>query len=160
MLLLAVIPAAVPCLFSQALTGDLTIDVTDPNGASVANARLELTSVGEASKLTGSTNSIGNFVFGQLRPGMYRLKVVAAGFQQQDVNDISIAYAGSTGQKLPQRRNLNIGSFDPSGTAPISARVPYPDYGFILYAYNGGWSSYQAFTARYERRFRSGLYLS
>jgi hypothetical protein len=73
-------------------------------------------------------------------------------------NLIELGYAGSTGQKLPQRRNLNIASFDPAGTVPIAARVPYPGYGFILYDYNGGWSSYQAFTARYERRFRSGFY--
>ena len=74
-------------------------------------------------------------------------------------NMIELGYNGSTGQKLPQRRNLNIASIDPTGTIPISARVPYPNFGFILYAYNGGWSSYQAFTARYERRFSSGLYL-
>jgi hypothetical protein len=71
---------------------------------------------------------------------------------------IELGYAGSTGQKLPQRRNLNIASFDPTGTTPIAARVPYPGFGFILYDYNGGWSSYQAFTARYERRFSSGFY--
>ena len=73
-------------------------------------------------------------------------------------NMIELGYAGSTGQKLPQRRNLNIASFDPTGTTPIAARVPYPGFGFILYDYNGGWSSYQAFTARYERRFSSGFY--
>lgn len=74
-------------------------------------------------------------------------------------NIIEIGYAGSTGQKLPQRRNLNIAALDPTGTTPIASRVPYPGYGFILYDYNGGWSSYQALTARYERRFNSGLYL-
>ena len=73
-------------------------------------------------------------------------------------NLVELGYAGSTGQKLPQRMNLNIASFDPTGTVPISARVPYPGYGFILFDYNGGWSSYQAFTARYEHRFRSGFY--
>jgi hypothetical protein len=73
-------------------------------------------------------------------------------------NLIEIGYAGSTGQKLPQRRNLNIAALDPSGTTSIASRVPYPGYGFILYDYNGGWSSYQALTARYERRFRSGFY--
>jgi hypothetical protein len=73
-------------------------------------------------------------------------------------NLVEIGYAGSTGQKLPQRRNLNIASFDPAGTIPIASRVPFPGFGFILYDYNGGWSSYQALTARYEKRFGSGLY--
>jgi outer membrane receptor protein involved in Fe transport len=74
-------------------------------------------------------------------------------------NLVEIGYAGSTGQKLPQRRNLNIASLDPTGTIPIASRVPYSGFGSILYDYNGGWSSYQALTARYEKRFGSGLYI-
>ena len=70
-----------------------------------------------------------------------------------------VEYVGSTGQKLPQRRNLNIASFDPTGTVPIAPRSPYPQYGFILMAYNGGWSSYNAMTTRLEKRFSSGMYL-
>lgn len=70
-----------------------------------------------------------------------------------------VNYAGSTGQKLPERRNLNIARVDPSGTVPIAARVPYPAYGFILLTYNGGWSSYNAMTARLEKRFTGGLFM-
>jgi len=72
---------------------------------------------------------------------------------------VEIGYNGSTGQKLPQRRNLNIASIDPSGTIPIAQRVPFPNYGFVLLTYDGGWSSYQALTARLEKRFSKGLYL-
>jgi hypothetical protein len=78
-------------------------------------------------------------------------------FQQDYVAEVE--YAGSTGQKLPQRRNLNIASIDPTGTIPIAARSPYPQYGYILLAYNGGWSSYNAMTARLEKRFNSGFFL-
>ncbi|HVW86950.1 MAG TPA: hypothetical protein VHB50_19825, partial [Bryobacteraceae bacterium] len=70
-----------------------------------------------------------------------------------------LEYQGSTGQKLPERRNLNIASLDPTGTIPIAARVPYPQYGFILLTYNGGWSSYNGMTARLEKRFSKGLFL-
>ncbi|MBO0723808.1 MAG: TonB-dependent receptor, partial [Blastocatellia bacterium] len=66
---------------------------------------------------------------------------------------LEVEYAGSTGQKLPQRRNLNIATLDPTGTVPIQQRVPYPQYSFILLAYNGGWSSYNALTAKLEKRF-------
>lgn len=69
-----------------------------------------------------------------------------------------VDYTGSTGQKLPQRRNLNIATIDPTGTIPIKQRVPYPQYGFILLAYNGGWSSYNALTARLEKHFSNGFY--
>lgn len=71
---------------------------------------------------------------------------------------LEVEYTGSTGQKLPQRRNLNIAQIDPTGTIPIRNRVPYPQYSFILMAYNGGWSSYNALTARLERRFAAGFY--
>ncbi|MGH9163389.1 MAG: TonB-dependent receptor domain-containing protein, partial [Vicinamibacteraceae bacterium] len=71
---------------------------------------------------------------------------------------VEVEYVGSTGQKLPQRRNLNIATLDPTGTIPISERVPFPDYTFILMAYNGGWSSYNALTAKLEKRWSSGLW--
>jgi len=69
-------------------------------------------------------------------------------------------YAGSTGNKLPQRRNQNAGRVDPTGTIPIAQRVPFPAFGpGMLLTYNGGWSSYNALTAKLERRFAQGLYL-
>ncbi len=69
-------------------------------------------------------------------------------------------YAGSEGNKMPQRRNLNPGRIDPTGTIPIAQRVPYPQFGAgMLLAYNGGWTSYNALTAKIERRYASGLYL-
>lgn len=71
---------------------------------------------------------------------------------------VEIEYTGSRGSKLPQRRNLNIASLDPTGTIPIVRRVPYPQYGFILMTYNGGWSSYNALTAKLEKRWSRGLY--
>lgn len=77
-------------LYPQAITGDLTINVTDPNGATIAGAELELTNAGEGTTRPGSTNDIGTFIFGQLKPGSYRLKVSAPGFQEQRVNDITI----------------------------------------------------------------------
>jgi hypothetical protein len=69
-----------------------------------------------------------------------------------------VEYVGSTGQKLPQRRNMNIARLDPTGTIPMVQRVPYPQYGFILLTYNGGWSNYNAMTAKLEKRFSSGFY--
>ncbi len=75
-------------------------------------------------------------------------------------NFIELGYNGSTSQKLPQRYNPDSGTIDPTNTIPLAQRQPYPQYkGFILFSDNDGWASYQAFTARYERRFHSGLYL-
>ena len=82
------------------------------------------------------------------------------GIQKSLLQDtvLELDYTGSTGQKLPQRRNLNIANIDPTGTIPIRDRVPFPQYSFVLLTYNGGWSSYNALTARLERRFAGGFY--
>jgi hypothetical protein len=75
-------------------------------------------------------------------------------------NFIEVGYAGSTGQKLPQRFNPDSGTIDPTDTIPLAQRQPFPQFnGFILMSDNRGWSSYQAMTVRYEHRFNSGLYL-
>src|SRR6266536_453107 len=71
---------------------------------------------------------------------------------------VEVEYVGSTGQKQAERRNLNSAAFDPGGTIPLAARRPYPQFGNILLAYHGGWSSYNAMTSRIEKRFGGGLY--
>ena len=71
---------------------------------------------------------------------------------------IDVGYIGNTGQKLPQRRNLDAPSFDPTGLIPISQRDPYPQFSWILLAYNGGWSSYNGLAVRAEKRLSSGWY--
>jgi TonB dependent receptor len=72
---------------------------------------------------------------------------------------VEIEYVGSTGQKLAQRRNLNAAALDPTGTIPLAARRPFSQFGNILLAYDGGWSSYNAMTTRFEKRFSGGLYM-
>jgi hypothetical protein len=72
---------------------------------------------------------------------------------------LDIGYMGNRGIELPQRRNEDLPSFDPTGTIPLDQREPFPQLGGILLTYNGGWSSYDALTARLEKRFSGGLYL-
>ncbi len=104
------------------------------------------------------SQSLNPFTFDRLNRTPY-LTQWTFGIQRSFLKDflLEIEYAGSTGQKLPQRRNLNIATLDPTGK-PIQERVPYPQYGFILLTYNGGWSSYNALTAKLEKRFSNGLY--
>ena len=74
-----------------------------------------------------------------------------------------LEYAGSSGQKLAQRYNANIGALsptpttgDPNAQVPLAQRIPYPQYGFILVSSNYGRSNYNAFTAKLEKRFTHG----
>jgi hypothetical protein len=73
---------------------------------------------------------------------------------------LDIGYIGNVGQKLPQRRNSDAPSFDPTGTIPISQREPNPDYSWILLDYDGGWSSYNGLATRFTKRFGTGMYLN
>jgi hypothetical protein len=68
-----------------------------------------------------------------------------------------LEYAGSIGKDLPQRYNANVATIDPTGTLPISSRVPFPNFGFILRNWNEGSSSYNALTAKLEKRYSNGL---
>ncbi|MBO0799599.1 MAG: TonB-dependent receptor, partial [Blastocatellia bacterium] len=106
-----------------------------------------------------ASQSLTPFTFDRLNRTPY-LSQWSFGIQHSFHKDflLEVEYAGSTGQKLPERRNLNIASLDPTGTVPIQQRVPYPQYSFILLAYNGGWSSYNALTAKLEKRFSNGFY--
>jgi hypothetical protein len=73
---------------------------------------------------------------------------------------IELEYAGGSGQKLAQRYNANIGTIsatgDPNTQIPLSQRIPFPQYGFILVSGNYGRSNYNAFTAKLEKRLSSG----
>ncbi|AFL89176.1 putative collagen-binding protein [Terriglobus roseus DSM 18391] len=69
---------------------------------------------------------------------------------------LELEYAGSSGQKLAQRKNANIGAIDPTGTVPLSSRKAFPQYGFILVSSNYGRSNYNALTAKLEKRMSHG----
>ncbi len=70
---------------------------------------------------------------------------------------VGLDYIGNRGNELDQRENLDTASFDPTGTIPLDAREPFPSLSYILWGYNGGWSSYNALTAQLQKRFSSGL---
>ena len=104
--------------------------------------------------------AISPFSFDRLNRTPY-LSQWSFGLQKTFGNNwiLEAEYAGSSGNKLPQRRNLNAGRVDPTGNIPIAQRIPFPGFGpGMLLTYNGGWSSYNALTAKIERRFAQGLF--
>ncbi|HXM98052.1 MAG TPA: carboxypeptidase regulatory-like domain-containing protein [Candidatus Dormibacteraeota bacterium] len=73
------IAASTPMSLAQSATGNLHVQVTDPSGASVANATVIVTTPsGEANQ--GTTNKDGICDFKSLAPGAYSLKAIATGF--------------------------------------------------------------------------------
>ncbi|HEX5082296.1 MAG TPA: carboxypeptidase regulatory-like domain-containing protein, partial [Blastocatellia bacterium] len=64
-------------------TGSATLRgvIKDPNGAVIGSAEVTLTSVRTKSERKVKTNSDGNYAFTAIEPGVYELRVEAAGFK-------------------------------------------------------------------------------
>jgi hypothetical protein len=66
---------------SSVSSGSISGTVTDPSGASVANAPVTITNTGTGRVISLTTNSSGSYTTGALEPGQYTIKVTAKGFQ-------------------------------------------------------------------------------
>ncbi len=78
-------------VFSQTSgTGALTGTVTDPSGASVANATVTVTSLATGQARTATTGADGSYKFGLLPPGNYRLRYEASGFKTVEVPSATV----------------------------------------------------------------------
>ena len=78
---------AVACAFlntsasAQTFFGSIVGTVTDQSGASVTAARVALTNTGTDEHRTDQTDSLGNYQFVNLVPGVYKVDIEAAGFK-------------------------------------------------------------------------------
>ncbi len=97
LLALAVFTSLLPA--QTAINGELTGTVTDPQGAVVPNAQVELKSLQTGETKNATTNSSGQYRFSLLKPGGYSATVTAAGFQATTQN---------ASVNLGQVTNLNI----------------------------------------------------
>jgi len=72
---------AVPAGAQSLTSGDIVGVVTDPSGAAIPNARVDLKDAATGVTQTRSTGSQGNYRFQLLEPGSYSVTVRAEGFQ-------------------------------------------------------------------------------
>ncbi len=80
--------------------------VTDQTGAAIPGAAVTLTSPENGMKRAVKTDDAGRFSFPQLKPGLYAVKVEAAGFETRQ----SGAVAAALGQKQTVDFKLNVAS--------------------------------------------------
>ena len=87
-------------------TGSVNGTVLDGQGAALPGAELVLTNVGtgQTRKLTSSAE--GYFLFGDLAPAGYRLKVSATGFKELTLDSLTL----NVGQQRTVRPVLEVGS--------------------------------------------------
>jgi len=82
--------------FSQGETTSAIVgQVSDATGAAVPNASLTATNKETGLKRSSSTDTSGRFNFSQLKPGVYSVKVEAAGFESELNDAVSARWARS-----------------------------------------------------------------
>src|SRR3954468_6178952 len=76
--------------FGQTSFGSIVGTVTDPSGAAIGGATVELTNIGTSERRTATTESSGNFNFVNLIPGDYRVNIQQPGFKRYSREPIRI----------------------------------------------------------------------
>lgn len=104
-------------LYSQTITGDLAVTVTDPTGLAVSGAKLTLIQTETNAPSQAQSDSLGNVLFSQLQPGTYRLEVSAPGFRTANVTDI----VTTIGQRAHVDAKLTVGSVSESVNVSVAA---------------------------------------
>src|SRR5436305_12531018 len=106
--------------FAQTRGGEANGTVTDSSGAVVPGAIATLTNQDTNIQSTGNTNNNGYFVFVNVQPGSYKLKVEKSGFKS-----VESAFKVAVNQAVTQNMTLDVGSA--STTVEVTAAAPVLD---------------------------------
>lgn len=98
-------------------TGELAGTITDPSGAVVASASVELKNLDEGSLSSTKTNSSGYYQFAYVKPGSYSVTVAAPGFQSSQ-KKISVALGASPSLNLQLTLGSSATTVEVTGAAP------------------------------------------
>ncbi|MGB9067452.1 MAG: carboxypeptidase-like regulatory domain-containing protein [Candidatus Acidiferrales bacterium] len=88
--LVLVVFCATMAYAQSAGTGAITGTVTDPQGRAVPNATVTATSLETGQSRQSTTGAAGDYKFGLLPPGNYRVRFTAAGFKTGEVASVTV----------------------------------------------------------------------
>ena len=114
--------------YAQSNYGVVRGIVSDPQGGSLSNATIVLTSEAKKISRTTVTNGSGEYVFNAVDPGAYSLSVTVTGFKTSDQTGVTV----ETGDTVPLDFKMQIGSTTES--VEVTASEPIVDNGT---SYNG-----------------------
>ena len=80
-------------VLAQGLTGQISGSVTDSSGAVVSNATAQITNIQTGQTRSVTTNADGRFVFPELLPGNYNLRIEATGFKKLEQASLVVSAA-------------------------------------------------------------------
>ncbi len=111
-------------LFTNAVQGQVTTStiagvVTDQTGSAVVNARVVATLLATAQQRESTTNNLGEYVFAQLAPGIYRVNVTAPGFQTTVVDNLTLNIAERATLDLSLKLGAVNEEVNVTATAPL-----------------------------------------
>ncbi|MEP6715506.1 MAG: carboxypeptidase-like regulatory domain-containing protein, partial [Terriglobia bacterium] len=98
---LSVLLAAAWPLCAQIDNGNISGRVTDPTGAVVAGAQVTLLRTETNTESVATTNAAGIYRALNLRPGLYRLTVVAPGFKKRVADNIELRINSTLAVDMP-----------------------------------------------------------
>ncbi|MEO8593737.1 MAG: carboxypeptidase-like regulatory domain-containing protein [Candidatus Solibacter sp.] len=117
-ILAALLAVAVP-LLAQIDNGNITGRVTDPTGAAIAGAQVNVTQIEMNFETNITTNEEGLYRAMNLRPGPYRVTVTAAGFKKMVRDAVELR----VGQTLAVNAAMEMGAVSESVEVSASAAL-------------------------------------
>src|SRR5215510_16543042 len=87
-------------LAAQTSTGEVNGTVTDPNGGGVPNAQVKLVSQKTKIETSATTNDSGYFVFVNVKPSTYLIRVEVTGFKKAITVPFDIGVNETTTQNI------------------------------------------------------------
>ena len=119
--------------FAQTDRGTITGTVSDPAGAVVANAPMELVNSDTGSLYQMATSDTGNYTFSQLPTGTYRLSVGVPGFKNYIRENLTLAAL----QTIRQDITLEVGTAAESITVNAEVSLLKTESGDVSYSVKG-----------------------
>jgi Carboxypeptidase regulatory-like domain/TonB dependent receptor len=116
-------------LFGQAATGTITGIITDPAGAAVANANVEVRNTETNAPYPTVTTDTGAYTVPGLPPGPYSVTVNASGFKRLTRTGITV----DAGQTIPLNLQLEVGATTESITVQADATLLKTETGDIAH---------------------------
>jgi len=115
--------------FGQAGTGTITGTVTDPTGAAIANAPVEVRNTETNFPYPTATTVTGSYTVLRLPPGPYSITISAPGFKKLVRSGLAV----DAGQTLPLDLTLEVGSAGESVTVTAEATLLKTESGDVAH---------------------------
>ncbi|MGA8429229.1 MAG: TonB-dependent receptor [Candidatus Sulfotelmatobacter sp.] len=103
--------------WAQSETATVSGQVVDPSGLNITGAQVKLVDIDRDTSTLVTTNNTGLYTFPSVRPGRYRMEVIAAGFKVVNVTGVMV----NVQDHLEQNFKLVVGSISESMTVTADA---------------------------------------